>query len=168
MNHERVLIAATSAAALLAAAAFLPSGNALAAAAMLALGAAWLTAWRRGSDALVHLGLAGVLGGAAIGGAWGAAVPAVLSAGAALLAWDAMRAERRLRPFANILDQTASTQRRMRTVIVVAAVGALAGLTTLLLRTLAPAGAVSFGALSALLAASVVLVAAAIRFTSPQ
>jgi hypothetical protein len=159
MNRERVIYALSATATALAAAAHLVNGTEFGAAAAVCIGLAWLTAWRRGSAALIDAGFVALLVTAAIGGR----AAAVAAAGAALAAWDAMRAERALRPFAHIAIRANVERTRARLTLLAAGGGTVVGLAAFAARTAVPSGALSFGALAALILISVVLVATAVR-----
>jgi hypothetical protein len=163
MTRARTIYALTAGAALLAAAAQLTNDGTLGALVAVCIGAAWLAAWKRGPDALVDLGLAALLATAALASAGGRPAAAVMTAGVALAAWDAMRAERAQRPFADAGERAAVDRTRTRFALLTAGGGMIAGLAALIVRTAVPAGALSFGALAALLLLSVALTALAMR-----
>jgi 2',3'-cyclic-nucleotide 2'-phosphodiesterase (5'-nucleotidase family) len=74
-----------------------------------------------------------------------------------------MRAERAARPFTEAGERAAVDRTRTRFALLTAGGGMIAGLAALVVRAAVPAGALSFGALAALLLLSVTLTALAMR-----
>lgn len=161
MNRERAVFLLTAIAAALTAAAHLMHGAMIGAAAALCISAAWLAAWRRGSHAMVDFGFAAQLAVAAIGGS----AAAIGAAGAALAAWDAMRAERAQRAFTQLEIRADATHTRTRYAMLAAGGGSVVGLLAYAGRALIPDGALSFGALAALVVVCIALIAVAVRAT---